>query len=79
MNRELFQRINAFYEQEVKISGGHQDRLSAPEGPEDSNLGITLHLKTEEGEISSSWDPKSPTIELLSKKGMNRDNTFGFD
>jgi hypothetical protein len=63
----------------VQVSGEGRDRLASPEGPEDADLGIILHLQSEEDAIGNFWDPRSATIRLLEEKGISDEFTFRYD
>jgi hypothetical protein len=79
LHQELTERLENFYSTKVQVSGGGRDRLASPGGPEDADLGIILHLQSEEDAISNFWDPRSATIRLLEEKGISDEFTFGYD
>lgn len=56
-----------------------RDRLAAPGGPPDVDLGLILHIQSEEDTIGPFWDPRSVTIKLLEEKGLSGDFCFGLD
>ncbi|KAK6513418.1 hypothetical protein TWF281_005044 [Arthrobotrys megalospora] len=76
---ELEKRIEKFIEDETKVSMGPRERLGYPSGPEDADIGVILHLQTEEDTIGPFWDKRSATIQLLQQKGFADDFMFGYD
>jgi hypothetical protein len=76
LHQELTERLEDFYSTEVQVSGGSRDRLASPGGPEDADLGIILHLQSEEDAIGNFWDPRSATIRLLEEKGISDEFTL---
>lgn len=79
LNQKLTERLEDFYSTEVQVSGQARDRLASPGGPEDADLGLILHLQSEEDVIGNFWDPRSATIRLLEEKGVRDEFTFGYD
>jgi hypothetical protein len=79
LHQELTERLENFYSTEVQVSGKGCDRLASPGGPEDADLGIILHLQSEEDAIGNFWDPRSAAIRLLEEKGISDEFTFGYD
>ena len=79
LNQKLTERLEDFYSTEVQVSGQVRDRLASPGGPEDADLGLILHLQSEEDVIGNFWDPRSATIRLLEEKGVREEFTFGYD
>jgi len=77
--QELTERLENFYSTEVQVSGKGCDKLASPGGPADADLGIILHLQSEEDAIGNFWDPRSATIRLLEEKGISDEFTFGYD
>jgi hypothetical protein len=61
------------------ISGETRERLASPGGLPDVDLGIILHIQSEEDAICPFWDPRSVTLKLLEEKGINGDFCFGYD
>ena len=79
LNQKLTERLEDFYSTEVQVSGQARDRLASPGGPEDADLGLILHIQSEEDVIGNFWDPRSATIRLLEEKGVRDEFTFGYD
>ena len=78
-NRVVRSRLDAFYQAEVAATGEPRERLAAPSGPEDAELGIILHCQSREGHIGSFWDYESPSIQALTAKGLSSEFVYGFD
>jgi hypothetical protein len=58
----VVEKLNAFYIAEVQESGEPHNRLAAPSGPGNANLGLIMHCQSKEGEIGPFWDIESPSI-----------------
>jgi len=78
-NRVVRSRLDAFYQAEVAATGEPRERLAAPSGPEDAELGIILHCQSKEGHIGKFWDYESPSIQALTAKGLSSEFVYGFD
>jgi hypothetical protein len=78
-NRVVLSRLDAFYQAEVAATGEPRERLAAPSGPEDAELGIIMHYQSKEGHIGSLWNYESPTIQALIAKGLSSEFVYGFD
>ncbi|KIX01560.1 uncharacterized protein Z518_09286 [Rhinocladiella mackenziei CBS 650.93] len=68
LQKSLTERLENFYSDEMIESGQNRDRLAAPDGPPDADLGLILHIQSEEDTIGPFWDPRSVTIRLLEEK-----------
>ena len=79
LNQELTERLEDFYSTEVQVSGQGRNRLTSPGGPEDADLGLILHLQSEDDVVGDFWDPRSATIRLLEEKGVSGEFAFGYD
>lgn len=79
LKQQLDARLKSFYDEEIQVSGLKKDRLARPGGPEDADLGIILHLQSEEDTIGPFWNEESATIDLLMRKGLGEKAVFGFD
>jgi hypothetical protein len=75
----VVEKLDAFYIAEVQESGEPRNRLAAPSGPENANLGLIMHCQSKEGEIGQFWDIESPSIQTLAQKGLGVEFMFGFD
>ena len=53
LNQKLTERLEDFYSTEVQVSGQARDRLASPGGPEDADLGLILHIQSEEDVIGN--------------------------
>ena len=73
------QRVQRFYGEEVSLSGNSRERLAAPSGPPDAELGILMHCQTKDGQIGPFWDVQNQSISALHQKGLSPDFAFGFD
>jgi hypothetical protein len=71
LSQDEFIKLNAFL-----VFGETRERLASP-GNDD--LGIILHIQSEEDAIGPFWDPRSIAIRLLEKKGINSGFCFGYD
>jgi len=71
--------LNIFHSTEVEISGEGRDRLARPGGPADANLGLILHVQSEDDVLGGFWDSRSATISLLHEKGIHETFAFGYD
>jgi len=72
LEQVLAHKLQDFYSAEVRISGEGRDRLARPGGPPDADLGLILHVQSEDDVIGEFWDPRSATINLLQEKGVNK-------
>lgn len=79
LKQQLDARLKSFNDEEIQVSGLKKDRLARPGGPEDADLGIILHLQSEEDTIGPFWNEESATIDLLMRKGLGEKAVFGFD
>src|ERR1700733_1713859 len=79
LHKSLTERLESFYSNETIESGQNRERLAIPGGPPDADLGLILHIQSEEDAIGPFWDPRSVTIRLLEEKGLSGDVCFGFD
>jgi hypothetical protein len=79
LEQVLAHKLQDFYSAEVRISGEGRDRLARPGGPPDADLGLILHVQSEDDVIGEFWDPRSATINLLQEKGVNKNFAFGYD
>lgn len=79
LHKSLTERLESFYSNETIESGQNRDRLATPGGPPDADLGLILHIQSEEDAIGPFWDSRSVTIRLLEEKGLSGDFCFGFD
>lgn len=79
LHKSLEERLESFYSSETMVSGESRERLASPGGPPDADLGIILHIQSEEDAIGPFWDPRSVTLRLLEEKGINSDFCFGYD
>jgi hypothetical protein len=75
----LEDKLQDFYSAEVRISGEDRDRLARPGGQPDADLGLILHVQSEDDVIDDFWDSRSATINLLQEKGLNKNFAFGYD
>ena len=58
LQRTLTERLERFYSDEVKKSGEGRERLALPGGPADADLGVILHVQSEDDTIGPFWDPR---------------------
>lgn len=79
LSKKLAWRLERFQKEEVQISAQSLERIGFPGGPESAGLGLILHIQSEEDTIGPFWDPRSATIQLLQKKGVSENFTFGYD
>jgi hypothetical protein len=75
----VVEKLDAFYIAEVQESNEPRNRLAAPSGPENADLGLIMHCQSKEGEIGPFWDLESPSIQSLAQKGLGVEFMFGFD
>ncbi len=75
----LARKLEQFHVTEVELSGEGRDRLARPGGPADANLGLILHVQSEDDVIDKFWDSRSATISLLHEKGIHETFVFGYD
>ncbi|KAI9870338.1 MAG: hypothetical protein M1830_004363 [Pleopsidium flavum] len=75
----LARKLEQFHATEVDISGEGRDRLARPGGPADANLGLILHVQSEDDVLGGFWDSRSATISLLHEKGIHETFVFGYD
>jgi hypothetical protein len=66
----LARKLEQFHSTEVEISGEGRDRLARPGGPADANLGLILHVQSEDDVLGGFWNSRSATISLLHEKGI---------
>jgi len=74
----LARKLEQFHSTEVGISGEGRDRLARPGGPADANLGLILHVQSEDDVLGGFWDSRSATISLLLGKGIHETFAFGY-
>lgn len=67
----MAEMLENFYLPEVQLSCEDRERLANPGGPEDADIGIILHVQSEDDIIDEFWDPRSATIRLLADKRIN--------
>lgn len=79
LHKSLTERLESFYSNETIESGQNRDRLAIPGDPPDADLGLILHIQSEEDAFGPFWDPRSVTTRLLEEKGLSGDFCFGFD
>lgn len=79
LRQTLDERLQRFYSEETKLSDETRERLAAPGGPEDADLGLILHVQSEDDAIGPFWDPRSMTISFLKQKGLSGNFVFGYD
>jgi len=79
LRQNVAEMLERFYSTEVQLSGEGRERLANPAGPEDADLGVILHVQSEDDTIDSFWDPRSATMRLLKDKGVEGSFCFGFD
>lgn len=77
--KSVAQALQTFYETEPQKSSLSAERLTIPEGPEDADLCIILHLATGRYIPRNFWNARSATISLLEEKGINENVAFGYD
>ena len=65
LEQSLAHRLEPFHSTEVEISGEGRDRLARLGGPVDANLGLILHVQSEDDVLGGFWDSRSATISLL--------------
>ncbi|MCJ1388950.1 hypothetical protein MMC18_001801 [Xylographa bjoerkii] len=75
----LARKLEQFHSTEVGISGEGRDRLARPGGPADANLGLVLHVQSEDDVLGGFWDSRSATISLLHEKGIHETFASGYD
>lgn len=51
-------QVGEFHSKEIEASGERQDRLARPAGPEDADLGLILHIQSEDDSIGAMWNSK---------------------
>lgn len=79
LHRQVLEKCRTFYAAELLESGEPWDRLAAPSGPENAQLGLVMHCQSQEGGIGEFWDIESRSIQTLAEKGLNHKFMFGFD
>ena len=73
-------KLEAFYQEEMSLSGGARDRLAAPSGDPGAGLGLILHIQHCDESAAAFWDAEdSATIKLLKEKGIPDKKVFGYD
>ncbi|KAJ4151359.1 hypothetical protein LMH87_012063 [Akanthomyces muscarius] len=70
-------KMKEFYLAETAASGQDERRLADSSGPEDAELGIILHVQSEDDVIGAFWDTRSATIGLIDEKGVNPELHLG--
>jgi hypothetical protein len=83
-DREALQKIIAakiekFTAAELAQSGESEQRIGAPSGPVDAEIGLIMHLQTKKGPVGEFWDNESPSIHLLASKGFSPDFVYCYD
>lgn len=79
LSNQLSSLLQQFRDEEIKASGDNETRLAQPGGSPDADLGLVLHIQSEDDQIEGFWDKRSATISLLQDKGLSQSFTFGFD
>jgi hypothetical protein len=79
LHQLVVEKLNAFYIAEVQESSKPRNRLAAPSGPENANLGLIMHCQSKEGEIGPFWDMESLSIQSLAQKGLSVKFMYGFN
>ena len=79
IRRTLEQEWLAFKKMEIKLSGQDSETSVELSSAIMAELGIVLHCQSKKGEVSGFWDEENYTIITLLRKGLDRDNIFGFD
>ena len=75
----LARKLEQFHATEVELSGEGRDRLARPGSPADTNLGLILHVQSEDDVLDRFWDSRSVTISLLYEKGIYETFVFSYD
>ena len=73
------ERLDRFYEEELALSNGLRERLGAPSGPPDAELGLLMHCASKQGPVGAFWDDENQSICALQRKGLSPEFLFGFD
>lgn len=79
LHRKILARRHNFYAAGLLESGEPSNRLAAPSGPENVQLGLVKHSQSKEGEIGEFWDIESWSIQILAEKGLGKELMLGFD
>ena len=61
LQRQLSDRLQAFYTAELQESRGPSDRLARPSGPLNADIGVIMHRQSKERAIGECWDIDSGT------------------
>ena len=75
----ILARLQIFFAAEILESGEPMNRLGAPSGPENTEMGLVMHCQSKEGEVGEFFDIESRSIQTLAEKGLSNDYVFGFD
>ena len=79
LEKGLNKTIEVFKEKEAQLSAQSPEGIKPPEGPLDADLGLILHLRSEDENHLSFWNAPSATMDLLQDKGFNAETVLGFD
>ena len=79
LHREVLEKLRLFYNAELLQSGKPLNKLAAPSGLENAQLGLLMHCQSKAGDIGEFWDMESRSIQMLIEKGLSKDFIFDFD
>ena len=75
----ILAKLQIFCAAEILESGEPMNKLGAPSGPENAEMGLVMHCQSKEGEVGEFWDIQSRSIRTLAEKVLSNDYVFGFD
>lgn len=79
MRQLLTDEIEHFQTQETGFTNEDAHGIAQPAGNPNCDLRLILHCQSREVGVTKFWDEGSPTIQLLSKKGLGLDLVFAYD